>query len=413
MKIIHTADWHLNDKLGWVDRTDDLKARVVEVAAICERERADVLVIAGDLFYERASREDVTESLAHLRATFRGFFDRKGTILAVTGNHDRDHVTELVRAGMGLAAPTGAPIGSDLTPGRMYLFNAPWYGKLRAASDDFATQFVMLPYPFPSRYLDEAERQQFKSPEEQHRAVQGKIGAWFKNLADDPAKRYDTGARTVFVAHMSLSGADLGRRFRQTEQDDVVLDGGNVPTWPDYVALGHIHKPQSLKAPHIRYAGPLDRLEFDEKDDARGVVMVEIGPDGRLGEPRDITLESTPMHEVTITEDTVTADELRAGYSDAATALFKVAVHYRAGAESLDAIERSVRMAFGKRLVGIDSREGGKEVEAGGVEVTPRADFRATVREYLEAKLAEDPQQREAILVLADQFMSTSVEGQE
>src|SRR5262249_47177158 len=57
MRILHTADWHLNDKLGWVDRTDDLRIRVEQVADLCRRERADALVIAGDLFYERAGRE--------------------------------------------------------------------------------------------------------------------------------------------------------------------------------------------------------------------------------------------------------------------------------------------------------------------------------------------------------------------
>src|SRR5262245_41896794 len=52
MKIIHTADWHLCDSLGRIDRTNDLKTRVETVANLCEQHAADVLLIAGDLFSE-------------------------------------------------------------------------------------------------------------------------------------------------------------------------------------------------------------------------------------------------------------------------------------------------------------------------------------------------------------------------
>ena len=63
MRIIHTADWHLCEWLGKVNRTDDLKARVEVVAALCEDHAADVLLIAGDLFSEQATVEDMTAVL--------------------------------------------------------------------------------------------------------------------------------------------------------------------------------------------------------------------------------------------------------------------------------------------------------------------------------------------------------------
>ena len=60
MRIIPTADWHLCDRLG---RTADPKARAERVAADCERHRADVLAVAGDLFYERAGAVEVADAL--------------------------------------------------------------------------------------------------------------------------------------------------------------------------------------------------------------------------------------------------------------------------------------------------------------------------------------------------------------
>src|ERR1700729_1683634 len=103
MKIIHTADWHLCDRLGRIDRTKDLYARVELVAQYCQERDADVLLIAGDLFSEQASVEDMTQALKHLREVFTPFFDRGGTVLAITGNHDRDGRINMVRAGMTLA----------------------------------------------------------------------------------------------------------------------------------------------------------------------------------------------------------------------------------------------------------------------------------------------------------------------
>src|SRR4051812_21295538 len=105
MRIIHTADWHLGDRLGRVDRTDDLKARVERVAGMCDEQAADLLLIAGDLFSEQASPEQMTDALRHLHRTFAPFFARGGTVVALTGNHDRDGRINLIRASMSLAGP--------------------------------------------------------------------------------------------------------------------------------------------------------------------------------------------------------------------------------------------------------------------------------------------------------------------
>src|SRR5262249_1787437 len=126
----------------------------------------------------------------------------------------------------------------------------------------------------------------------------------------------------------------------------------------------------------------------------------------------EFPLAPTPMREVTITTDAITVEELKENHPDIDRALFKVMVQYRAGADSRDTIDRAVRAAFGKRLVGIDWREAGKEADASVTSITPTSDFRTTVRQYLESKLPNDPQ-RQALLDLADQFMTTGAEGQQ
>jgi exonuclease SbcD len=91
MKILHTADWHLGDRLGRIDRTEDLRRAVERVAAHCDRYEADVLLVAGDLFSELIRPEGLRDACAHLMHTFDGFLRRGGTILTLTGNHDNEN----------------------------------------------------------------------------------------------------------------------------------------------------------------------------------------------------------------------------------------------------------------------------------------------------------------------------------
>ena len=81
MRILHTADWHLCDQLGRLNRTDDLKRRVERVAELCDEHGVELLLVAGDLFSEQASVEQMTDALDHVRRTFAGFFARGGTVL--------------------------------------------------------------------------------------------------------------------------------------------------------------------------------------------------------------------------------------------------------------------------------------------------------------------------------------------
>ncbi len=55
MRILHTSDWHLNDRLYWIDRQPDIKNRLQELAGYLQEHAVDVMVVAGDLFSQRNS----------------------------------------------------------------------------------------------------------------------------------------------------------------------------------------------------------------------------------------------------------------------------------------------------------------------------------------------------------------------
>ncbi len=406
MNLIHTADWHLCDRLGRIDRTGDLQPRVERVARLCEERSADVVLIAGDLFSEDASAADMTASLRWLREVFTPFFSRGGTILALTGNHDRDGRIDMVRAGMTLAAPAAGRDGL-LEGGRMYLLNGRAFATLRGA-DGGLVQFVIVPYPFAGRYgLTAAE---YRTKEEENRLLRGRIAEWVQAVPSQPG--FDPSLPTVLAAHLHVRGADIGTpsKYVLSERDDVQLDFADLnPGWA-YVALGHVHKPQALRGQaNVRYSGSLDRLDFGETHEDHGVLCVRIGRTGLVQDPEHLPIPATPFHTIALTDPETELPSLAARFPGRETAIVRVTVSPSAAGPSRDEIAREVRRLF-PRLHELkwDARPGGDDPADPGA-FAPRADFAGGVRDYLVGQLAADPD-KEAVLALAEEFLRTEGE---
>ncbi|RYX84945.1 ATP-dependent dsDNA exonuclease, partial [bacterium] len=73
MKILHTADWHMNTRLGRRDLTPHILRALEQIAAYLESEEIDVMLVAGDLFSERSGEEGITRALEELRRIFGPF----------------------------------------------------------------------------------------------------------------------------------------------------------------------------------------------------------------------------------------------------------------------------------------------------------------------------------------------------
>ncbi len=154
MRVLHTADWHLGDRLGRIDRTDDLRRAVERVAGYCEGERVDVLLVAGDLFSDLSRADGLRESIAHLQAVFLPFLRNRGTIVALTGNHDNETFCQTLQHALTLAAPANGETGDLRSGGRLFLATGPSMLTL-AGREEEPVQFVLMPFPTASRYLDD------------------------------------------------------------------------------------------------------------------------------------------------------------------------------------------------------------------------------------------------------------------
>jgi exonuclease SbcD len=405
MKLLHTADWHLGDRLGRIDRTDDLRRAVERVAAHCKQEAVDVLVVAGDLFSELARPDALRETIRHWQDVFREFLETGGTILTLTGNHDNENFCQTLVHAMSLAAPTVGKPGDLIPPGRLYLATDPTFVKLADREHGTPVQFVLMPYPTPNRLLKGEGGQKYASPDEKNRLL---VKAWSDALAGLRAHPdYDPAAPSVLAAHVHMFGSTIGPSlFRLSAEEDVVVNGDDLAGQFDYVALGHIHKPQALTAPHVRYSGSIERMDLGEQADRKGVVLVDLGPDGLRGEPALLPLPATPVYEVTVHDPGLDIPQLRAEFTDATNDLVNLHIHYTAGKDVLEDVLSDLDAIF-PRWYARDWTEAGALGESlAAPDLGPARGFGETVRDYLTQELTNHAEaERGAILALADELL--------
>ena len=407
MRILHTADWHLGDRLGRIDRTADLRRAVERVAAYCERERVEVLLMAGDLFSELSRPDGLRDSIAHLQEVFTPFLVGGGTVVALTGNHDNEVFCQTLRHAMTLAAPGLARGQGSVPPGRFYLAADPTLLRLAGRGGE-DVQFLLMPYPTPPRYLEGAA-QHYGSLEEKNRALQGAYTLKLQQLLEDRAA-YDPALPTVLAAHIHLQGGKLPSLFRMSERESIVFSPADVPAGLAYVALGHIHRaqcPLGDDARHVRYSGSIERLDLGERLDEKGVVLLELGPEGLRGEPAWLPLEATPMYDLDIINPRDELPRLRERYPDAERALVRYRLVWTAGVDNREAVLRDLDAIFPRWY----EREV-REAHSLGPSLTDQSQpaahpsFGETVRRYLQTELMNHPDpERDALLELAEALL--------
>lgn len=270
MRILHTSDWHIGKRLMGRERLDEQIAVLGEIADICERERVELVLVAGDIFdtyLPSAEAENVFfEAVKKIAGS-------KRCVLAISGNHD-DSVR--LTASAALSEEQG-----------IYLYgNA---GRVPALQDARAVHPVqadnchivfanragesvyvnVLPYP------NEARLKEDKDPDE---TFENKMRRW---IARGEAAK-PQGMPSVFLSHLFVAGGSVSEGEREIDLGGaraVSLDW--LPAC-DYVALGHLHKRQHFRG-KVYYSGSVLPYAFDEAGAQKSVVVFDLDTDGVHG----------------------------------------------------------------------------------------------------------------------------------
>jgi DNA repair protein SbcD/Mre11 len=400
MRILHTSDWHMNDRLGFQDRSEDICRALEQIANYLEEYKVDVMLVTGDLF-ERGNAEKKEIAIAEFKRIFQPFLTRGGTILAISGNHDDETFFSTLRDALDLVAPGRKGRDGTHATGRLYI--APKPRNLQLADEaGNVVQFVLMPYPTPRCYFRDAGLN-CHTIEEKNRLIQNE----FKNTLDELKSRLDARYPSVLLSHINIRGVKAHPLYRLSESDDVIFEPEHVPAYFAYAAYGHIHNPQEAipGATHMRYAGSIERMDANESGDQKSVVFLEIADNRRVGKPELLPLKSTPIYHVEITDPDVQMSCLAEQHPDADHALVKYTLHWQPGRHNKDELCRALNGIF-KRCYAREFVEVGRgNTGASGFAPQRMQDVIGTVNDYLKVQLAGHPQGKE-IKALADDLLA-------
>jgi exonuclease SbcD len=245
-----------------------------QVAAAAVEARVDAVLMAGDVFDSHAPAPEaeklVYDFLARLVA------ERIPCVL-VAGNHD--HPRRLGALSR-LLEGVGLHIRPEVRPARMG-------GVIELPSRDGSETARIAVLPFvPERKVVDAC--QVLGPEHGwYEAYAARIEQILSFLARD----FSPDAVNVIVAHLLVSGARVGTGERALHLGDIYgVTPQQIPAAAQYVALGHLHRPQQVDAPApTYYSGSLIELDFGEREQDKRVVVVESHP------RRPPQVESVPL----------------------------------------------------------------------------------------------------------------------
>jgi exonuclease SbcD len=392
----------MNASLGYQNRRKDILGALEQIASYLEEREVDVMLVTGDVF-EKSGAEKKGEAVEDFKRIFTPFLGRGGTILMISGNHDDEIFFNMLRDALDLNFPNRKGLGGTHPTGRLYVAaNARMLRLIDATGT--TVQFVMMPYPTPRCYLY-GENVHYESIEQKHRDMQQR----FVNTLQSFEAKLDKKIPTVLLSHVHVRGVRAHNLYKINEGDDIIFEQGDIPTHWAYAAYGHIHRPQEAVggAPHVRYAGSVERMNVGESDDDKSVVIFDIDPSHLTAEPELLPLKSTPIYHVEITDPDNEIPQLTSLYPDASTSLISYNLHWQPAKHNPDQLCRAIKDIF-KRCYQHELFEVGRDESR--INFTPQklADVPGTVRDYLALQLEEHPQ-RADLLALAEEFLAMEV----
>lgn len=253
MKIMHLSDLHIGKKVNEYSMLQDQIYILKEILRIIDNEKVETVIIAGDVYDRSLPPNEALELFDEFLYQLSG---RNVNVFVISGNHDSP---ERISYG-----------GRMMTENKIFL--SPVYdGNVKpiTLNDDYGeVNFYLLPFVRPAdirRYF----------PDENIENYTDAVKVAIDNM------NVDFSERNIFVTHQFVTGAEL------SESEDIIVGGtdnvsGEVFDGFDYVALGHIHREQTVGKDNIRYCGTPLKYSFSEAKHIKSVTILDFNNKGNI-----------------------------------------------------------------------------------------------------------------------------------
>ncbi len=264
MKLMHLSDLHIGKRVNEYNLMEDQKFILNKILGIIDETKPDAVLIAGDVYDKSMPSADAVELFDWFLSSIAG---RKIPCLVISGNHD---------------SPERIAFGSTIMSGQG-IYMSPVFdgtiGKVTLTDDHGAVHIYRIPFVKPAHvracYPDEA----VESFDEAMASVLDKI-------------QVDANERNVLMVHQFITGS--GTEPERSESEAITVGGTdniNMKLFDayDYVALGHLHKAQSVGRETVRYSGSPLKYSFSECRHEKSVTLVHLGRKG------EVSIEKIPL----------------------------------------------------------------------------------------------------------------------
>lgn len=291
MKVLHVSDLHIGKRVNGISMLDDQRYILRQILDIAEKRQVSVLLIAGDV-YDKASpsAEAVTVFDAFLTdAVAAGL-----RVLAIPGNHDS---AERIAYAQGLLEKQGVCL-PPVYAGEVE--------RVELEDEHGPVEFWLLPFLKPGdvrRFFPDEE-----IGDDYSAALRAVLGAC----------AIDQGKRNIVLSHQLVTAYGTAPDRADDEIKLGGMDNVDVSVYDafDYVALGHVHRPQRVGRDTVRYSGSPLKYSFSEARYGKSVALIELGekkPSDDVGECVSFELiPLVPLHDVREVRGTL-ADVLAMG----------------------------------------------------------------------------------------------------
>ena len=250
MKIIHTSDWHFGMGLGTGSYADDQRYFLRQLYGLIEKEQVKALLLAGDIYDSSVVSAEAIG--LYNEAMTKLCLELGVQVISIAGNHDSAARLASCRdllKGAGLHI-TGKieknPVPVLLEDGKVAVYSIPFFNR------DEVTALL-------------------RSKKAEIRNTETAMLAYCDHIREN----MDTGRRNFVLSHSLIVGSQLSESDRSARVGFATAVSKDVFRGFDYVALGHIHKPQAIEN-HIRYSGSPLKYSFGaEENQEKGVVLID------------------------------------------------------------------------------------------------------------------------------------------
>ncbi len=259
MRILHTSDWHIGHRLYERDRKDEHDQFLKWLLGTIQENSVDVLLVAGDIFDTALPSAEATD--LYYQFLFRLFSETAAHAVITAGNHD---------APVRLAAPR-----QFLKMGRIHVVGGiDGVDECILTLNNGTSSVAIAAIP----YLSENEILHHVSLEKQIEKTE-RFRTAIKHLYHRCVDRMPAGVPKILMGHLVVHGGEESGSERTIRIGGATaVRSSDLPEGVDYVALGHLHRPQAITGANypIQYAGSPLPMTFKEAEYEKKVYLLDL-----------------------------------------------------------------------------------------------------------------------------------------